>query len=262
MGSYVSAIWRCRYFWLSLVQMDLRTRYRGSWLGIGWSLLQPLAMSILLCVVFSKLGRGDDIHVYGPYLILGMTFWSFLLNTTVGGCHCFKLAEAYIRQYPAPLAIYPLRTVLGFAFHFVLGLVVGVALTAVLHGLPNLPVLLSLVPGLVLILLLGWAMALLAGLANVHFPDTGYFLEVAFQGLFFLSPIMFSKKMTARSPELIVVFRYNPLSYFLRLLRDPVLEGHPPSWRVFAGATVSVLLLAGLAVCLLRRLEGRVIYHL
>ena len=34
MRDYVKAVWRCRYFWLSLVQIDLRTRYRGSWLGI------------------------------------------------------------------------------------------------------------------------------------------------------------------------------------------------------------------------------------
>ena len=41
MVSYVRAVWKCRYFWLALVRMDLRTRYRGSVLGLGWSLLQP-----------------------------------------------------------------------------------------------------------------------------------------------------------------------------------------------------------------------------
>jgi ABC-type polysaccharide/polyol phosphate export permease len=265
MGGYLGAIWRCRFFWLSLVQMDLRTRYRGSWLGIGWSLLQPLAMSIILCVVFSRLmhrGRGDNISYYGPYLVVGLVLWNFLLNTALGGCHCFRAAEAYIRQYPAPLAIYPLRTVLGFAFHFLLGLLVALVLAAGMNGLHNGLALLSLVPGLCLILLLGWALALLAGLANVHISDTGPFAEVAFSGLFYLTPIMYSKEWIAQSPELTLVVRYNPLSYFLRLLRDPILDGHPPSWRVFCGATASVLLLVGLSAYLLRRLEGRVIYYL
>src|SRR5690606_12400546 len=45
---YLSSIWGSRYFWFSLVRMDLRSRYRRSVLGIGWSLLQPLAMTCVL----------------------------------------------------------------------------------------------------------------------------------------------------------------------------------------------------------------------
>src|SRR5438874_10877163 len=68
MLSYVSAVWRCRYFWLSLVKMDLRTRYRRSVLGMGWSLLHPIAMTIVLCVVFqTAFAAGGGIRQYAPY---------------------------------------------------------------------------------------------------------------------------------------------------------------------------------------------------
>ena len=69
--AYFRAIWRCRYFWMSLVKMDLRTRYRRSVLGIGWSLLNPIAMTAIFCVVFSKVFGGDDIGGYGAYLLAG-----------------------------------------------------------------------------------------------------------------------------------------------------------------------------------------------
>ena len=52
MQAYLAAIWNCRFFWLSLVKIDLRSRYRGSVLGICWSLLHPIAMTAILCVVF------------------------------------------------------------------------------------------------------------------------------------------------------------------------------------------------------------------
>ncbi len=55
MTGYFSEIWRLRHFWLALVRIDLRKRYRRSIIGIGWSLLQPIAMTIVLCVVFSQL---------------------------------------------------------------------------------------------------------------------------------------------------------------------------------------------------------------
>ena len=55
MLAYCSAIWRCRYFWLSLVKLDLRSRYRGSLLGLGWSLAHPLAMTAIFFGIFCKL---------------------------------------------------------------------------------------------------------------------------------------------------------------------------------------------------------------
>jgi ABC-type polysaccharide/polyol phosphate export permease len=257
---YLKSVWRSRYFWLSLVQIDLRTRYRGSWLGIGWSLLQPLAMSIILCVAFAKVFH-QSVAEFGVFLLVGLTLWNFLINTTLGGCQCFRTAESYIKQFPAPLAIYPLRTALGFAFHFALGLAIVFVLAAIFKG-PGGLALFSLVPSLVLILVLAWAMALLAGLATVHFPDTSHLCELVFQGLFFLTPVMYPKTLVDRSPQLAVVFRYNPLSYFLRLLREPIIDGHAPSWKVYLAATFAVVVLVGLGMYLLRRLEGRVVYYL
>jgi ABC-type polysaccharide/polyol phosphate export permease len=117
---YFSEIWRLRYFWFSLVRTDLRKRYRRSVLGMGWSLLQPIAMTIVLCVVFSKIFN-QDVKVFAPYLLCGLTFWGLISATVMHGCQCFLEGESYIRQHPAPLAIYPLRTVLGAGFHFLLG---------------------------------------------------------------------------------------------------------------------------------------------
>ena len=53
--NYFQDIWRSRYFWLSLVRVDLRARYRGSVFGIGWSLLHPIAMTTILCGVFGTI---------------------------------------------------------------------------------------------------------------------------------------------------------------------------------------------------------------
>src|SRR5436190_17576829 len=126
MGSYFADIWRCRYFWLSLVKMDLRTRYRRSVLGLGWSLLHPIAMTIVLCTVFSAIFKAK-IEDYGPFVLAGLATWNFLLTSTTQGCQCFFLGESYIRQYPSPLAIFPLRTVLGATVHFLMALVVVLA---------------------------------------------------------------------------------------------------------------------------------------
>jgi ABC-type polysaccharide/polyol phosphate export permease len=71
MVSYAAAIWRCRYFWFSLVRMDLRTRYRRSVLGLGWSLLHPIAMMAILCTVFASVFK-VSVEEYGPFVLGGL----------------------------------------------------------------------------------------------------------------------------------------------------------------------------------------------
>ena len=104
------------YFWSSLVRIDLRGRHRRSVLGIGWSLLHPILMTAVLCAVFCPMFKADY-RQFAPFLLAGLAFWNFLTSTALQGCHCFFQGESFIRQQAAPLAIYPLRTVLGTGIH-------------------------------------------------------------------------------------------------------------------------------------------------
>src|SRR5713101_250064 len=177
MGKYLASIWQCRYFWLSLVKMDLRTRYRRSVLGLGWSLLHPISMTIILCTVFGQIFH-LPVATYGPYLMAGLACWNFIMGSALGGCQCLFQGESYIRQHPAPLAIYPLRTALGGAIHFCLALMVVVTLSWILNGFGNLRALISLVPAIGLLLIMAWSIAVLASFANVYFQDTQHLTEV------------------------------------------------------------------------------------
>src|SRR5262249_51411342 len=113
MLGYFQQVWRCRYFWLSLVKMDLRTRYRRSVLGMGWSLLHPIAMTLILSVVFSKILQQDDPWRFAQFLLAGLSCWHYIVSVTTQGCQSLFQSEGYIRQYPAPIVIYPLRTALS-----------------------------------------------------------------------------------------------------------------------------------------------------
>src|SRR5262249_22671644 len=161
--------------------IDLRARYRRSLLGVGWSLLRPIALTIILCVVFRRLFHRTDVSHYAPYLLAGLACWDYITTATRQGCQCFFQGESYIRQHPAPIAIFPLRTALAETFHFLVGLLVLVILGLYLNGLANLPALVSLLPALVLLFALVWSVALLAGFANVYFQDTQHLCDVGFQ---------------------------------------------------------------------------------
>ena len=267
MQAYLEAIWNCRFFWLSLVKMDLRLRYRGSVLGLGWSLLHPIAMTAILCLVF-KVVFGVALRKYAPYVFVGMTFWGYFSAVLVFGCGCFFQGESYIRQYPAPMAIYPLRTALGSGFHFIIGLLLALVLALVagpseegasrVFQLLALP---SLLPTFLLLFLLGWSVAILFGLLTVRFRDTRHLAEIGLQGLFYMLPIMIPQE-SIKGRRLEWVFRCNPLNPFLDLLRDPICYGHVPSLMTYAFATTVVLVLCTAAIFALKFEERKLIFHL
>jgi ABC-type polysaccharide/polyol phosphate export permease len=261
MVNYLRAIWGCRFFWFSLVKMDLRTRYRRSVLGMGWSLLHPIAMTLIICTMFRHIFGSNNVRDYAPFLLAGLACWQYILVATLQGCQCLFQGESYIRQYPAPIAIYPLRTALGGAIHFMLALCVVVALTWFLHGFGNLPALVSLAPALVLLLVLGWSLAVLAAFANVYFQDTQHLAEVVFQLLFYATPIIYDEKLL-RDTHMEWLLRWNPFVSILRLVRQPILEGRIPSPMTYATATFVVLAAAAAATMVLGRLQRRLVFYL
>jgi ABC-type polysaccharide/polyol phosphate export permease len=262
MLAYFQAIWRCRYFWTSLVKMDLRTRYRRSILGMGWSLLHPIAMTIIFCLVFQHLMMPEGgAAKYAPFLLAGFATWNFIVSSTLQGCQCFFMGEAYIRQYPAPMAIYPLRTALGGLIHFLIALVVVLLTVWVLHGFRNLAVIWVLVPNMVLLFTFAWAMAILAGFANVYFQDTQHLCEVGFQILLYSTPIIYKAELL-RNRGLAWLTDYNPFAAFLDLIREPVLEGNLPSLHIYMMACGTLAVVAGAACLTLVRCQRRLVFHL
>jgi lipopolysaccharide transport system permease protein len=258
---YFSEIWRLRHFWMALVRIDLRKRYRRSAIGIGWSLLHPIAMTAVLCIVFSALFN-MSVRSYAPYLLSGLTFWGFITAVVMQGCQCFLQGEPYIRQQPAPLAIYPLRTTLGAGFHFILGFGIALAFVWWVNGFGNLPALLSLVPTFALLFVVGWSLAVCMGVANVMFQDSQHLIEIVMQIAFYATPIMYRPEMLMGRRLVRWMVKLNPLAAFLELIRKPLLEGELPSTWAIGLSGLGALIVVATAALALKRFEKRMIFYL
>ncbi|CAK9086089.1 Teichoic acids export ATP-binding protein TagH [Durusdinium trenchii] len=259
--AYLRSMWACRFFWLSLVRNDLRAKYRRSMLGLGWSLLQPLATALVLGTVFAGIFDLDP-TTYGMYLIIGLCFWNYLSGVANLGCTSMLAGESYIRQYPAPMAIYPLRTVLGAAIHFSVALGFLIVVSWCMYGFGNLLALTSLIPTMLLLLVFGWSLAALMGLANVYFHDTQHLVEVALQILFYATPIiylpsMLEEKASAVGNAAVWMINANPLGAFVMLLRQPLQEATFPSPQTFLVAAILTMLTAGGAALALSPLTSK-----
>jgi lipopolysaccharide transport system permease protein len=263
-ADYLSRIWQLRYFWMALVRNDLQNRYRRSIIGIGWSLLHPIAMTIVLLAIFCPL-LGQSIQNFAPILLSGLTFWSFMTAVVMEGCQCFFQGESYIRQHTVPLAIYPLRTTLGAGFHFLLGFGITLIFVWCVKGFGNLPALLSLVPIFALMFVIGWSLAVCMGVVNVMFQDAQHLIEVLMQVMFYVTPIIYPPELLTTRLEKVHmewVVNLNPFAVLLEMVRAPLLEGQLPSPTIIAVGSLIGLLSVGAASLALLRFEKRMIFYL
>lgn len=259
---HVQAVWKARYFWGSLVQLDFRNRYRRSLLGVGWSMLNPLAMTFVFCIAFGTVMGMADWRTYAPRLLAALAVWNFIKDSLVVGCDAFVRGEAYIRQAPLPFSIYPLRVVLGTFIHFVISLTLAVLTVAVLKESPDvfyrLP---QLVPGVLLLVVFCWSVATIVAFAGAYFHDTKHLIEILTQLLFFMTPIMYVPALVVEKigPWLIEL---NPVAHFLMLISYPLADGTavPPGlYGTAAGVTAALF---GLACCTMAWLQKRLIFQL
>lgn len=261
MSTYASHVWRFRHFWLSLVRMDLRTRYRRSVLGLGWSLLQPLAMTAVLCLVFSQILTDAKVIDYVPHLLTGLVCWNFMIGCALQGCQSFFLGEPYIRQCPLPLAVYPLRTAIGAFFHFIMAIIVLTIIVGIMRG-PSTPLAyFSMLPSMLILFAFGWSLAVIAGMSNVFFQDTQHLAEVGFQILFYLTPIIYRMSDVEKHP-MAWLLNFNPFVPFMQLIRDPLLNETAPPLTTLGLAVAMTAIAASIAATVLRKMQDKLIFHL
>jgi ABC-type polysaccharide/polyol phosphate export permease len=258
--NYFVDLWSYRYFWLNLVRAELQRRYRRSFLGLGWSMLQPLSMTLALGLVYGKL-LGISFWDFAPMLLCGLAFWNMISQSILRGCDSLVTSESYIRQQPLPLAMFPLRMVLTSGFHFLVSFALTLLIVWPLRRMFDWGALMSIVPTLALLFVFCWSMATLAGFAHTYFPDTQHLAEVSLHVLMFLTPIMYPASLLSDKGMGWLV-HYNPLAVLVEMLRMPVLRGEVPPLATYALAAVMVSVPAGLATWVVARFEDRVIFTL
>lgn len=258
-SQYLSRMWEMRYFLGSLVSLDLKTRYRHSFLGIGWSLIRPVAMSVVFCVIFCRLFK-LEVAEYAPFVLTGITVWQFLVEASLLGCTSFGQAAAYIKQKPLPLALFPLRTVLGCGIHGGISLMLALAVAWLFNCSFNVFAFLALFPSIALVFMVALFMAILFGMMQAHFPDTRHLLEIGFQIVFYVTPVMYYPSLLRAKNHGAWLVELNPFAHVLDLVRLPIWKGEIAPWTSYAWAAGFCLLVGLLAVWCLKKLERTLVF--
>lgn len=260
MLDYLRGVWAARHFWWHLSMSDLRLRWRRSFLGVFWSIVQPLGLTLLISFVFSRI-FSQSLGDYAPYILSGMIVWEYVAGCTVGGSLAFAQADAYIKQTKHPLAIYTLRNVVSGLVVLSLASIALVAWVLVVRpgnfGLPWLAAL-TVFP---IVASVAWPLATIMAYVGTRFRDLPYALGLVLQAMWFVSPIYFEDSVFQRG-GLHGFVDYNPIYHLLQIVRAPILHGAWPSPVDYVWCLGTAIFLAVLAWAIGSRAEPRVIYYL
>lgn len=220
----------------------IKVRYKQSILGVSWAIIQPLAMVLILTVIFSFIVRMPSEGLpYALFAYVALLPWNYLstsLTTSTNGLvsHAHLITKVYF-----PREILPLSYVVAALFDFLIASTVVVALL-IYYRVPLTLNILYVLPIMVILTLFIIAAALVLSAAQVRFRDVGVAVPVALQVWMFASPVLYP--LTAVPVRLRFVYELNPMAGIIESLRRVVLHGAAPDITLLSfSALISVVLL-------------------
>ena len=230
MSVYVD-LFRYRDLFLNLFRRELRVKYRGSALGLAWTLINPIMLMLAYWLVFSVIIRAVSVEHYPLFLLTGLLVWLFFQSAVQMSCSSLLGQANLVKQVRLPRQLLPVSVVATNLVTMLVMLAVVLPLnlwlipetrTTFWAALPLFAPLAALVT----------AFAIVFASATVIFRDIEHLLATVLLPWFILTPIFFPwDEMPGinEHPKLANLLYYgNPVAPFVEAIRDPLFFGRLP----------------------------------
>ena len=187
MKEYVNTFMHYRFLLRELVKKGIKLKYRRSYLGIIWSLLEPLLTMMVLTIVFGTLFGNKD-KTFPVYILTGRLLYSYYSSSTTRALKSVRANAAMIKKVYVPKYIYPLSSVLYNYVIFLISLIV-LAIVAVVQGIQPTIYMLQIPIALILVLLLSYGCGMILATIGVFFRDMEYLLKSGFAWILKFNPL-------------------------------------------------------------------------
>ena len=222
---------------VALAVEDLKDRYRRSCIGLAWIVLSFAAFISVKGLIFFELfsRKGYD---YFSHLTIGFALFGFISAVVSGGANLFIINRTWILSSNLSYTVYVHNLIIRHLVELVL-IGLATAVLILLLGDVNPGFLWTLPFAIGLYYVTSFAISLVLAPIGVKFRDFVYAIQTAMRILFFATPILWvSMPGTLRE----VFALWNPLTYYLDIIRVPIIEGHLPlsSWVICIAITASL----------------------
>ena len=246
-------LWEFRDLIYFLTKRELQIRYKQSYFGVAWAVLQPVALAFIFALIF-----GAVVHTpteglpAAVFIVAGVVPWLFTGQALGMSANSLVMDSDLISKVYFPRLAIPIAKalslvidlVISFAVVIVVALIYGVGIEATIYLVPAF---------LVLSVITTFALGSLLAAINVKYRDVQLVTPMLIQVLFFLTPVVYSASLISGAWK--YVYAINPLSTVIEGIRWSLFGTTAPSWGVVAVSVASALFLTLLSMTYFQRTE-------
>lgn len=224
------------------VKKEIRGKYKGSWLGVLWTFLNPLLQLLVYSFVFPYILRVNVEH-YTIFMMVALVPWTYFTTAIQNGAYGVVNESGIIKKVYFPREIIPISIVISSLVNFLITCII-VFLFILISGVGFTPYVL-LFPLIVLIqtiFTLGFTFILSA--ITVYVQDIGHFVSIVLMLAFYATPIVYNGELLPAKFQWII--KLNPMAQVINAYRDVLFYHKSPNYMdlsILFG--VSMLILIG-----------------
>jgi len=252
------SLWKKRNLVLQFAWINLKIRYKGSYLGILWSALEPALIFILLYAVFTsiKMTATED---FGIYLLSGIVIYNIFNRGTIGGLSSLRANSGILKSLNISREFFPVASTTTSCFTLIIQVAVFFVLVPFLGFIPPWTIIfLPIVMILLLVLILG--LSYLLSILNVYVKDIQPVWGILILAMFFLSPIFWN--LSDANEILSSIHAVNPLGQIIELGHNVLVFGQIPPLNDWLYATMLVFIVLSVGYALFHRLQKHALERL
>ncbi|MDO4466271.1 MAG: ABC transporter permease [Bacillota bacterium] len=238
-------LYQYREFIKTNVKKDIRGKYKGSYLGVLWSFLNPLLQVVVYWIVFPYLLRGASIPNYLLYLVTGIVPWNYFITSVTGSTVAIKGNGPLLKKVYFPREILIISQILSGLVNFFISCLI-VLLFAIITG-AGISWHIVFVPLVALIQsLLSLGIGFICGSINVYIQDLENIVPFILNMAFYGTPILYSLEQFSSAGILAKLVSMNPLTTIIYSYRDIFLYHQVPNFT-----NLSLVFLLAFVLCII-----------
>ena len=242
-----------------LVERDIKLKYRRSFLGYVWSILNPLLIMLVMTFVFSAMFR-RNIENYPVYLLCGRMTYDFLSNSTNAAMRSVTGNAALMKKTYIPKDAFTVSKTASSLVDFIFSL--GALLIVMIGTRAGFYWTLILLPVVFLQLYISClGLGFLLAELHVFFRDIQYIYRAILLCWLYLTPIFYPIEQLPEGLGMVIKIG-NPLYYYVAAIRDLVLYGNIPGPRVIWGGWLFAILMLIIGVGVFQKYKDRFILYI
>lgn len=246
-------LWNYRELLYFFTWRDLKVRYKQTFIGAAWAILQPFITMVVFTVFFGTLAHlPSDGVPYPIFVYVGLLFWQFFSSALSETSGVLISNQSIITKVYFPRLILPLSSVITKLVDFAIASVILIGMMAYYGYMPHISGFL-LIP---ILLIVTFMAAVGGGLClasiNVKYRDVRYALPFFIQILLFITPVIYPASIAGQYSKILAL---NPMTGVIQAARAALLGTTPINWALLGISSIACLILLLIGVVYFKKVE-------